>query len=184
MTADEMYTAGRQLEASGNVGDSPEVERSYRKAAAAGSVEAMSRLGLLLEGRVQAQLEGRSEYSGDFVEADSWYRKAADRGDTWAAFALGRLYADKFNDWNAAVPWFSKAAAQQQPGHWQAKERLQQGPAGVERRRADARYLDELGDRASSRSGTGGGSGGCMVAAILLVLPEMLALLSLPGYFA
>lgn len=179
-----MYAAGRELEASGSAGDLPAVERWYRQAAAGGSVPAMARLGLLLEGRIHAQLDGRMQYSGDFAEAASWYEKAADRGDTWAAFALGRLYADKLNDWDAAVPWFAKAAATRQPGHWQARERLQEGPSGVERRRAEARFLDQLGDQVPSRAGTGGGSGGCMVVAVLLLLPEMVALLAMSGYFA
>jgi TPR repeat protein len=51
----------------------------------------------------------------DYVQAVSWYRKAAEQGDADAQFGLGTMY---FNgrgvpqDYAQAVSWFRKAAAQ------------------------------------------------------------------------
>jgi TPR repeat protein len=175
MDAEQMFAAGRELEARGQVDDLPAIEDLYRKAAAAGSVEAMGRLGLLLEGRTRAKMEERFEYSGDYTAAARWYREAADAGDSWAAFALGRLYSDKLDDWTSAEVWFRRAAAD---GRWQAKERLAEGPAGVARRRETEAMLERLDDQAEGRpnAGTAAAGSSCLVAAVLVgVLPALAA---------
>jgi TPR repeat protein len=179
MDAEQMFAAGQELEARGRVDDLPAIEDLYRQAAAAGSVEAMGRLGLLLEGRTRARMEERLVYSGNFAEAARWYREAADAGDSWAAFALGRLYSDKLDDWASAEVWFRRAAAD---GRWQAKERLAEGPAGVVRRRETDAMLDRLDDQAESRpnAGTAAAGSSCLVAAVLVgVLPVLVALFAM-----
>ncbi|MCZ4102974.1 sel1 repeat family protein [Streptomyces sp. So13.3] len=97
MDAETSFGLGRELENWGGAEDLPAMRTHYRDAAEAGLVEAMGRLGLLCEGRTQAKLENRlpAEVQGDFVEAARWYRTAADRGDLYAAFWLGRLYAER-----------------------------------------------------------------------------------------
>ncbi len=176
MNAEQMFAAGQELEQQGRVEDLPAIEELYRKAAAAGSVEAMGRLGLLLEGRTRAKFEDRFQYSGNYAEAARWYREAADAGDSWAAFALGRLYSDKLDDWASAEVWFRKAAA---AGRWQAKERLAEGRAGVARRRETDAMLDGLGSRGESRpnAGTAAAGSSCLVALVLVGVLPVLAVL-------
>jgi TPR repeat protein len=167
MDAEQMFAAGRELEEGGSVKDLPAIEGWYRKAAAAGSVEAMGRLGLLLEGRTRARMEDRLVYCGNYADAARWYREAADAGDSWAAFALGRLYADKLDDWASAEVWFRRAAAD---GRWQAKDRLAEGPAGVERRKQTDAMLDQRAGRLDSRpnAGTAAAGSSCLVAVVLV----------------
>jgi TPR repeat protein len=174
MDAEELFAAGQELELRGRAEELPAIEEWYRKAAAAGSVEAMGRLGLLLEGRTRAKMEDRLVYSGNYAEAARWYRDAAEAGDSWAAFALGRLYADKLDKWASAEVWFRRAAAD---GRWQAKERLAEGPAGVARRRERDEMLDRLDDRADSRpnAGTAAAGSSCLVALVLAALLPMIA---------
>jgi TPR repeat protein len=172
MDAEELFAAGRELEERGQVADLPAIEDWYRKAAAAGSVEAMGRLGLLLEGRIRARMDDRLVYSGNYAEAARWYRQAADAGDSWAAFALGRLYSDKLDDWASAEVWYRRAAAD---GRWQAKERLQEGPAGVVRRQRE----DAMFDQPRPNAGTAAAGSSCLMLVVLVMLVSLLALIPL-----
>jgi TPR repeat protein len=59
------------------------------------------------------------------VEAVRWYRLAADQGEAWAQYSLGRMYEDGRGvrrDRVEAVRWYRLAAAQ---GLEQALDRLQ-----------------------------------------------------------
>lgn len=127
MIADQLFQNGYRLERARSVDDLPEIERLYRQAAGTGSTPAMTRLGLLLEGRTRAEFEGHppAQAVGDLAGALEWYRRAAERGDPLAAFLLGCLYADKLGDWAKAEPWYRKAARQ---GHGDARMRLAEGP--------------------------------------------------------
>jgi len=65
--------------------------------------------------RFQYQLGRAYEKNGEYSEAASWYRKAADKGNAAAQYNLGILYADGrgvLKDAAQASAWFSKAAAQ------------------------------------------------------------------------
>lgn len=169
MDAEELFAAGQELEERGRVQDLPVIEEWYRKASAAGSVPAMGRLGLLLEGRTQARMEDRFVYSGDYDEAARWYRQAADAGDSWAAFALGRLYSDKLDDWATAKVWYKRAAAD---GSWQAKERLEEGRAGVVRRQREDALFDRRGaeDEPRPNATTAAAGSSCLMLVLLVVL--------------
>jgi len=171
-----MFSAGRELEDRGRVEDLPAIEEWYRKAAAAGSAEAMGRLGLLLEGRTRARMEDRLVYSGDFMEAARWYRQAVSAGDSWAAFALGRLYSDKLDDWATAEVWYRRAAAD---GRWQAEERLKEGPAGAVRRQREDAMFDQqpASDQPRPNSGTAAAGSSCLMIVVLVGALPILALL-------
>lgn len=172
MDAEEMFAAGRELEDRGGVEELPAIEEWYRKAAAAGSAEAMGRLGLLLEGRIRARMEDRFVYSGEYTEAARWYRQAADAGDSWAAFALGRLYSDKLDDWASAEIWYRRAAAD---GRWQAKERLKEGPDGVVRRQREDAMFDQQRNQPRPNAGTAAAGSGCLILlALVAALPILL----------
>ncbi|MFI7067357.1 tetratricopeptide repeat protein [Kribbella sp. NPDC050124] len=171
MDAEEMFAAGQELEERGQVGDLPAIEEWYRKAAEAGSVPAMGRLGLLLEGRTRARMEDRFVYSGDYAEAARWYRQAADAGDSWAAFALGRLHSDKLDDWSTAKVWYKRAAAD---GRWQAKKRLEEGKAGVARRQREDAMFDKVEEPPSTAAA---GSSCLMLVALITLLPLAATLL-------
>lgn len=101
--ATELYDNG---EGWYNGGDYKLARFWYLKAAAAGSPEAMTSLGVL------CQL-GRG-VTRDYRRARFWYQKAADAGDTDAMYYLGALYnfglgAPK--DYKQARYWYEKAAA-------------------------------------------------------------------------
>ncbi|MEV6875960.1 hypothetical protein [Amycolatopsis sp. NPDC051128] len=162
MSPDELYLAGYRLEFSGSAGDLPEIERLYRRAAAAGSVEAMARVGLLVEGRTHAKFRSSRGSSVDLAEAGEWYRRGAHYGDANAAFFLGRLYEEKLGDRTAAEPWYRQAA---RGGSGDARKRLAEDRLGATSR---ARPGGSLRHRASN--------GGC---AVLAVLPLLLALVVL-----
>lgn len=73
----------------------------------------MARLGLVLEGRTRARLQGElfSDTSDRGVEeAMHWYRKAADHGSVFGAFWLGLLYEDRLGDATEAMKWYETAA--------------------------------------------------------------------------
>ena len=78
----------------------------FRRAAEAGSVEAMGWI-------------GRSYLTGwgvpqDYAQAMVWYRKAADRGDAFGMNGVGFLYANGWGvnlDYDQAMQWYRKAAA-------------------------------------------------------------------------
>ncbi|WIV58096.1 tetratricopeptide repeat protein [Amycolatopsis nalaikhensis] len=180
MTANELFQAAYQLEFFGSLEDLPEIERRYREAAAAGSPDAMARLGLIVEGQTRATMEGRppNEGVGDLAEAAEWYRKAAELGHAQAAYFLGRLYAEKLGDWSRAEPWYRKAAA---GGNNAAKQDLAEGPHGVVRRRAVDMWLssgepppDTPGAPPRPRHSSGTENGGCAVLAVAAILPVLL----------
>ena len=183
MNRDELYAAAFQLEFSGSPEDLPEIERLYREAAAGGSLDAMARLGLLVEGQIRATMEGRSpnEGLGDLGEAARWYRKAAEGGHAQAAFFLGRLYSDKLGDWARAEPWYRRAA---EGGNRAGREHLDQGPHGAAQRRAAEVQLSSVPPETGGsrpRPVTGKPVSGCAVLAVAALLPMLLAVVALPA---
>ncbi|GAB3155456.1 hypothetical protein GCM10027258_60500 [Amycolatopsis stemonae] len=172
MNADESYAAAYHLEFWGTVEDLPEIERLYRAAAAAGSVDAMARLGLVVEGEMRATMDasGPGKGVGNLGEAAGWYRKAAEAGHAQAAFFLGRLYADKLGDWARAEPWFRAGAA---GGNDAARERLAEGPEGLVRRRELDLWLS-----GHAKEPPRPASSGCVVLALLPILSAVLALVA------
>lgn len=107
-SATETHTILSVMPTSGTVvkGEGGSIEW-YRKAAAQGSAQAQTNLGVMLS-------NGRG-VSKDEVAAIKWYRKAADQGYAPAQFNLGVMLADGrgvAKDEVAAVEWFRKAAIQ------------------------------------------------------------------------
>jgi hypothetical protein len=65
--------------------------------------------------RFQYQLGRAYEKNGEYSEAVSWYRKAAERGNAAAQYSLGIMYANGrgvLKDSAQAATWYRKAAAQ------------------------------------------------------------------------
>ncbi|MXM68680.1 peptidase C14 caspase catalytic subunit p20 [Streptomyces sp. HUCO-GS316] len=115
LDADEMYSAAYRLESDWN--NYPKnvatMESLYRTAAESGHTDAMSRLGLLLEGRTCPKLEQSSPgeaLDGDINAAMYWYKEAARRGNIFGAFWLGQLYEDRLGNWFDALKWYETAA--------------------------------------------------------------------------
>ncbi|WP_405980983.1 caspase family protein [Streptomyces sp. NBC_00158] len=112
--AEETYAAALALENGlDGAGRLAEIESLYRTAAGLGHADAMARLGLVLEGRTRARLQGElfSDTSDRGVEeAMHWYRKAADHGSVFGAFWLGLLYEDRLGDATEAMKWYETAA--------------------------------------------------------------------------
>jgi len=78
--------------------------------------------------RDQYQLGSRYFYGGgvtqDYAEAEKWWRKAAEQGDSGAMYALGKMYDEGrvvAQDGVEAVKWYQKAAEQ---GHESAYIKL------------------------------------------------------------
>ena len=89
---------------------------SLRERAAAGDPEAQFNLAKNYE-------TGRAGYKKDFVEAERWYRLAAEQGDPFAQASLGILY--RFGkgiprDYVEAFMWFYLAANQTTGGDQQS----------------------------------------------------------------
>jgi len=89
---------------------------SLRERAAAGDPEAQFNLAKNYE-------TGRAGYKKDFVEAEHWYRQAAEQGDPFAQASLGILY--RFGkgiprDYVEAFMWFYLAANQTTGGDQQS----------------------------------------------------------------
>lgn len=56
---------------------------------------------------------GRNSVSKDYQQAVSWYRKAADAGDSYGMFNLGFMYQHGYGvtqDYQQAISWYRKAA--------------------------------------------------------------------------
>lgn len=181
MNGDELFAQGHQLEFFGHLADLPEIERLYRAAAAAGSLDGMTRLGFLVEGELRAGYEARvpGTGAGNLEEAIKWYRKAAEGGHAQAAFLLGRLYAEKLGDWANAEPWYRRGAA---GGNQAARERLAEGPQGLVRRRELDLWLSgdlpsPPGQELPPRHQKAGQ--GCAVLAVAALLPLLLAVFAL-----
>ncbi|MET8765643.1 caspase family protein [Streptomyces sp. NPDC004658] len=134
MDADEMYSAAYRLESdwSNGLKNLVKVEALYRKAAESGHTDAMSRLGLLLEGRTRALLDGSSPdepLDGDIDAAMYWYKKAARCGNIFGAFWLGQLYEDRLGNWPEALKWYQVSARGGHEGAQRALDGLRQRQA-------------------------------------------------------
>ena len=63
-------------------------------------------------GDVRAQLELGHEYyfDKDYMQAEYWYKKAAEGGDLYAQKSLAGLYAYHLKDYSKSLLWWRKAA--------------------------------------------------------------------------
>ncbi|WP_290059643.1 phosphorylase family protein [Amycolatopsis solani] len=123
----EAYEAARELQRSWDttVDDLVEIERLYRQAANAGHADAMTMVGLTVEGRLRASVLGQESgapSAADVRTALHWYAKSADRGSVFGAFHLGRVHEEHFGDPDEALKWYEKAAA---GGHGGARASLE-----------------------------------------------------------
>nr|WSX47822.1 sel1 repeat family protein [Streptomyces sp. NBC_00974] len=123
--AGEMYAAALALEEGLDGAERlAQIESLYRAAALLGQPDAMARLGLVVEGRTRARLQGElfgENFYGDTEAAMHWYRKAADHGSVFGAFWLGLLYEDRLGDTSEAMKWYETAA---RSGHQGARTAL------------------------------------------------------------
>ncbi|MGW7530621.1 caspase, EACC1-associated type [Streptomyces sp. NPDC054783] len=115
MSADEMYSTAYALETDWDgtgLKNLVEMERLYRAAAKLGQTDAMGRLGLLLEGKTRATLEG-GNYPAEPLDVDEamyWYKESAQRGNIFGAYWLGLLYEDRLGNSSEALKWYEVAA--------------------------------------------------------------------------
>jgi nucleoside phosphorylase len=132
LNGSQAYETARELEMSfeTTVEDLVEIERLYREAAAAGHADAMSRVGLIAEGRLRASRLGQEPgepSAADVETAMHWYAKSAELGSVFGALYLGRLYEERLGKPAEALKWYEKSAA---GGHGDARSRLE----GLQRR--------------------------------------------------
>jgi len=84
-----------------------EALRLFRRCSDLGDQNCMYYLGKMYENGMGV--------SRDYQEAQSWYRKAANRGYSWALYSIGLLHMTGGpgipQDCNVAREWFQKAAA-------------------------------------------------------------------------
>lgn len=124
--ADALYDAAYELERDWKSGvqDLARIEDLYRQAAEAGHIDAMARLGSVVEGRTRAKFDENAPtdpYQGDIGAALYWYMRAARLGSGLGAFWLGCLHEDRFGDPGEALKWYGTAARAGIPA---GKERL------------------------------------------------------------
>ncbi|MFG2949632.1 caspase, EACC1-associated type [Streptomyces adustus] len=103
----------------------PRIESMYRDAAEAGHPEAMTRLGLILEGRTRERLGGTlpgETNSPDIDGAMHWYTRAARLGSSHGAYFLGLAYEDHLGNWPQALNWYRQAARDER--NWAARKAL------------------------------------------------------------
>ncbi|MFK0155112.1 caspase family protein [Streptomyces sp. NPDC090493] len=133
--ADELFRAALALEMDWDTtaADLPRIQSMYRSAAEAGHPEAMTRLGMILEGRAQERVKGTRH--GDAVTPDldgalHWYTRAARLGSSHGAYFLGLFHEDHLGKWPEALVWYREAARDER--NWAARKAL----AGLEDRMA------------------------------------------------
>lgn len=105
----ENYERALHLERRGRVEDLREIEELYLSAARANHVAAMAKAGMVLEGRVRAEMRGTAfsrAGEADLAKATRWYTAAAKAGDGAAALLLGELNEERFQDTERALDWY------------------------------------------------------------------------------
>ncbi|MER5596436.1 caspase family protein [Streptomyces sp. NPDC002265] len=122
---DELFQAALALDRDAEAANLPRLESMYRAAAEAGHPEAMTRLGMILEGRTQERL-GVTLPGGtiapDIDGAMHWYTRAARLGSSHGAYFLGLAYEDHLGNWPEALAWYRQAARDER--NWAARKAL------------------------------------------------------------